>query len=138
MTIIISYIIQILTTDVIIRWPLMDVILGISFNFFFIIIKAWSLKKIWVNLFEFKICKLQFSDKHNWIIEPSSSNKIFALLSMLCMIFYTISTEVYLIVTYLIAPSSDTMYFMQITPFTFSILSHFFYFFYMISTLAIT
>ena len=41
-----------------------------------------------VNICKMKVCGIKFSDKHNWIVEPSKSNKIYALLSTSFLTLY--------------------------------------------------
>ena len=53
--------------------------------------------KIFRNFYSFKVCGIKFSDKHNWIIEPSSSNKIFALFATICLFFNNVMNAVFFI-----------------------------------------
>eukprot|EP01084_Bolivina_argentea_P064436 117522_1 len=54
--------------------------------FFFCIIR-----KIWMNLYQCTRYRIQFSKTHNWIAEPSSSNKIYALLCPTVLLLCSIS-----------------------------------------------
>ena len=76
-------------------WILIETVAAICIEFISIMFLCWITYKIYSNLYEFSaiycgeitICCIEFSDKFNWIIEPSKSNKIYALF---CSIFITL------------------------------------------------
>ena len=90
------------------------------------IILLWITRKIFTNL---------YIKRHNWIIEPSSTNKIYALLTpLLCLISYI--TWIIIIMLFILTYIDETNYLKwTLINSSVSILGNFTYFMYMISTL---
>lgn len=102
------------------------------------IIFVYILYKIICNLYTISCGHIGFSDRHTWIIEPSSANKIYALLSMTFMVLSNFYFLIMIGVIWNYSPdfSMHSTYFIYFEVYlAFRISARSFYFLYVISTL---